>query len=479
MKVSVISATFNRAEMLDNALYTYSKQTLPFEDWEYLIADDASQDNTAEVVQRWAGKGLPVRYFSAPEDLHLPKQPGQWRDGCKVRNAVSTWAFGEVLVATHPEIMIPPNALQVMYDAVRADPWAWVTAIPYWLPQGEMPAWKRDLNNLRTMEGFYDPTWPDPIHSPGAPDYRNQNQERRGSWESEVFWAMAMDKWRWLGGFRNFAVWGSVDMDFVARRQRGGFHTVIAKDPDSPAESGNLMVYHQWHGESPRDMDAAMKAMEGQDYSTVESMRAQGGLYAIYHHGHRERADDGELGGILGDHIQRYEWADFFCNGKVVLDIPCGTGYGCQLITSTPYYYGMDIDAESIEFAEKTYGDGKRQFEVGDMTDIPLPDNSVDQILCFEGLEHIRFPEDAVAEFHRVLRKGGNIIVSTPQKGAAIGTPWDINVLTYEQLLALFPSGKWEGLDPFYQMSYGYSPVQEGVPPAGAQIMILGATCVE
>lgn len=476
-KVSVISATFNRAELLDRALYTYSKQTMPFDEWEYLLADDASQDNTREVAEEWRKKGLPIRYFDAPTDLGLPKAPGQWRDGCVVRNSVSTWAFGEVLVATHPEIMIPPNALELMYATVTGGEKVWATAIPYWLPQGDMPAWKRDLNNLRTMDGFYDPDWPPENHSPGAIDYANNNQEVRDTWESEVFWGMRMSDWRWLGGFRNFKVWGSVDMDFLQRRALGGFKTVIVKDPDSQAPSGNLMVYHQWHGESPRDMKAAIEAMKGVDYSTVDKMREAGGLYSVYHHGHRERALDNTTTGILGDHIKRYSWASFFCDDKVVLDIPCGTGYGAFIVsqTSNPAkYIGIDIDAESIIHARNNYD---AEFKVGDMLDIPLPDNSVDQILCFEGLEHVREKDRVVAEFHRVLKPGGTFIISTPQKGVAGGTPWDIAIISWQELLDLFGE-EWEGLDPFYQMSYGYSPVEVGRPPENAQIMILGGRAV-
>jgi ubiquinone/menaquinone biosynthesis C-methylase UbiE len=181
----------------------------------------------------------------------------------------------------------------------------------------------------------------------------------------------------------------------------------------------------------------------------------------------------------LGDHVTRYEWASFFCEGKVVLDIPCGTGYGSKLINNTPHYYGMDLDAASIEWAKTHYTDGSQQFEVGDMTDIPLPSNSVDQILCFEGLEHVEDQAAVVSEFHRVLRPGANFIISTPQAGVAGGTPWDRYMLTWDELVALFPPEMWEGLDPFYQVSYGQSPVQEGVPPNHAQIMILGGTKVK
>lgn len=282
MKISVACATYNRAELLDRALYTYSKQTMPTDEWEYLLVDDLSQDDTLEVCQRWIDAGLPLRVFDSAKDLKLPKQPGQWRDGCKLRNAASTYAVGEVIVSTHPEIMIPPDALQVMYDSVTSsDPLTWHTAIPYWLPEGQLPSWKRDIWRLREMEGFYDPSWPSPVRSPGAIDYRNQNQERRSTWESEVWWGMRSTTWRWLGGFREFEQWGSVDMDMLQRRSAAGVKTVIVKDPHGKAPSGNLMVYHQWHT-SKRDMDLALEGVKGTAYAGPTTVRDSGGLWRRY-----------------------------------------------------------------------------------------------------------------------------------------------------------------------------------------------------
>jgi SAM-dependent methyltransferase len=371
-----------------------------------------------------------------------------------------------------------------MYQMVMTYPEDyWITAIPYWLPAGSMASWKKDLHNLRETEGFYDPSWPDPVHSPGAIDYRNQNQERRETWESEVFWGMRMRLWRWMGGFREFEQWGSVDMDFLHRRGALKIPTIIAKSKDSPHEKNYLMVYHQNH-ESVRDMEKALEGIKGTVYPNEESARKAGGLYPIYNHGHRERATDGALGGILGDHIARYRWASFFTPGKIVVDIPCGTGYGSTFHRSVKAYYGMDIDAESIETADDFYGDDKHFFEVAGMTDIPLDDNSANIILCFEGLEHISYGDQVafMLEMRRVLKPGGSFIISTPQHGAAPGTPWDRYMLDQPGLEALFtnPDYPWKKLDWFYQMSYGRdeNPFM-GRPPKDAQIMILGGSVVK
>lgn len=51
---------------------------------------------------------------------------------------------------------------------------------------------------------------------------------------------------------------------------------------------------------------------------------------------------------------------------------------------------------------------------VSDITDIPVEDDSFDVILCSEVLEHIPHPEMAIREFSRILKKGGQLILTAP-----------------------------------------------------------------
>lgn len=44
---------------------------------------------------------------------------------------------------------------------------------------------------------------------------------------------------------------------------------------------------------------------------------------------------------------------------------------------------------------------------VGDIHDLPLPDNSVDAIICSSVIEHVENPIKAVEEVYRVLKPGG------------------------------------------------------------------------
>lgn len=51
---------------------------------------------------------------------------------------------------------------------------------------------------------------------------------------------------------------------------------------------------------------------------------------------------------------------------------------------------------------------------VSDITQIPLPDASVDAIMCTEVFEHIPDPIQAIREFNRLIRPGGHLLITAP-----------------------------------------------------------------
>jgi SAM-dependent methyltransferase len=56
---------------------------------------------------------------------------------------------------------------------------------------------------------------------------------------------------------------------------------------------------------------------------------------------------------------------------------------------------------------------------------IPLPDNSLDSILCTEVLEHVPDPLAVWREFHRLLRPGGKVLLATPMSWPGHEEPYD------------------------------------------------------
>jgi len=64
MRITVFTPTYNRAYILSNLYNSLKRQT--FKDFEWLIVDDGSTDNTTELVSSWqqaTDNGFPIRYY--------------------------------------------------------------------------------------------------------------------------------------------------------------------------------------------------------------------------------------------------------------------------------------------------------------------------------------------------------------------------------------------------------------------------------
>ncbi|TQF02336.1 class I SAM-dependent methyltransferase [Kitasatospora acidiphila] len=97
-----------------------------------------------------------------------------------------------------------------------------------------------------------------------------------------------------------------------------------------------------------------------------------------------------------------------------VADLGCGPGRLTPLLRELGLEdpFGLDLSPQMIEIARKNHPD--LRFEVGSITALDLPDNSVGGILSWYSIIHL--PPDqlprALAEFHRVLAPGGALLVA-------------------------------------------------------------------
>jgi SAM-dependent methyltransferase len=122
-------------------------------------------------------------------------------------------------------------------------------------------------------------------------------------------------------------------------------------------------------------------------------------------------------GTIALEHLHRYAYASEYVKGKVVLDIASGEGYGSDMLSRiAKHVYGVDIDEESVRHAQAKYQAKNLKYIIGSCTEIPLPDASVDVVVSFETIEHITDHDRMMCEVKRVLRPGGSLIISSPEK---------------------------------------------------------------
>jgi SAM-dependent methyltransferase len=130
-----------------------------------------------------------------------------------------------------------------------------------------------------------------------------------------------------------------------------------------------------------------------------------------------ERLIPGVQGDVALEHLHRYALARSLAEGKEVLDIACGEGYGAALLAQVAAQVtGVDISERAIQHARRKYASPNLRFETGICSRIPLPDASIDLVVSFETLEHVDDQDAMLGEIRRVLRPGGMAIISTPNK---------------------------------------------------------------
>lgn len=115
-------------------------------------------------------------------------------------------------------------------------------------------------------------------------------------------------------------------------------------------------------------------------------------------------------------HMNRYLAAKQYVQGKRVLDVACGEGYGTRLLKSwgAAEVIGVDISAEAIEKASALFSAEGVQFLRHAAEQLPFENDSFDVIVSFETIEHVDSPERFLEEIRRVVKFSGTVLLSCP-----------------------------------------------------------------
>lgn len=116
------------------------------------------------------------------------------------------------------------------------------------------------------------------------------------------------------------------------------------------------------------------------------------------------------------------------CARGVVVDVGCADRWVERHLPVGCTYIGIDYWATG----RKMYGAKPDVF--GDAALLPLPSASVDTVVMFEVMEHLRDPDAAASEIRRVLRPDGTLLLTIPFLYPIHDAPHDYQRLTLHGL---------------------------------------------
>lgn len=180
------------------------------------------------------------------------------------------------------------------------------------------------------------------------------------------------------------------------------------------------------------DVEAACVALEHQvgvhwDVSLLETLKARREAFLDRHSSAADWRAWGFSAGTLA--LWRAARTNTAAVRGRVLDAGSGRGAWRDVIRSSGAEY------ESIDLAPRG---GDSPTWVGDIMRMPqIPDGRYDAVVSHQVLEHLPRPWEALAEFHRVLKPGGVLVVSAPHLSRRHELPHDYFRFTQEGISSL------------------------------------------
>jgi len=117
----------------------------------------------------------------------------------------------------------------------------------------------------------------------------------------------------------------------------------------------------------------------------------------------RQRNSEQERQRYLGDIAEELTFLRSIQPG-CILDIGCGLGWALSGISSIWKKHGTEISGRDVGRDVKLHGPNLEKLESG----------YFDVIFCHHVIEHIKLPLTAIKQMHRLLKKGGHLVIATP-----------------------------------------------------------------
>ncbi|HJU55286.1 MAG TPA: class I SAM-dependent methyltransferase [Pyrinomonadaceae bacterium] len=155
---------------------------------------------------------------------------------------------------------------------------------------------------------------------------------------------------------------------------------------------------------------------------------------------------------VRGVSAQRAEVADLGCGSGVILS-------EILLMKQEWVGHGLDISPQSIAYARRLAAHKgvvmRARFQTGCVTELPYADESLNLVVASEVVEHMPEPEVVMGEIARVLKPGGQLILTMPIESR---TPAHVHTLSGREDLRSLLSGaglRVRRLEPRWHLGFG------------------------
>lgn len=154
----------------------------------------------------------------------------------------------------------------------------------------------------------------------------------------------------------------------------------------------------------------------------------------------------------LKAHIDRYTFASRYAEGRRVLDMACGVGYGSALLhrAGALSVIGVDLSEQAIAYARDRYGCVGIRFAV-DRAETFQPHGPIDLAVSLETLEHVSDPRSLLARLTSLVGRGGVVIASVPTTLSTDVNPFHVHDFSANDLHQMFRDAGLHAIDEFEQ----------------------------
>lgn len=159
-------------------------------------------------------------------------------------------------------------------------------------------------------------------------------------------------------------------------------------------------------------------------------------------------------------------------NSERILEAGCGPGYYLKILNQIGLklkLYGVDIDESALAKARKILN--KKVIYKADITKkLPFKKDYFDKVIISEVLEHVPDDEKALRTIYGVLKPGGKLVVTVPNKNYPFF--WDpVNWVMERFFKKHVKKGFWAGIWSNHVRLYSVSQIKKLVEKTGFSVM--------